>query len=385
MRRSLHKAGWILVKPGAWIENGTVEVVNDRIMGVSASRAGSQALDHGPGVIMPALINAHTHLSLSALRGQVDTGNGFTDWVKGLVSARSSLTFQEIVSAATRAAQKVKESGTGMVAEVGPLEPGVSAIRNCGLEGIVFTEVLGNSCEPPELPDDAHGVNFSVAGHGLHTTAPDVLQSLRAFAASRNNPFSIHLAESEEETEFLCGRNGVWADLITSRGIDFSHWDLTGERPVQRALRLGLLGPGTLAVHLLQATRNELTVLSSTGTSVCLCPRSNFLLHNRLPDINACLAAGLAPALGTDSLASSPSLSLFDEMAFISEHYADLAPDTLLAFATINGARALARPDLETVEPGRRARLIYADIEAISKKAAALQLVAGKPQQVHWL
>lgn len=385
MRRSLHKAGWILVKPGVWIENGTVEVVDGRIMGVSASRAGSQVLDHGPGVILPALINAHTHLSLSAFRGQIETRNGFADWVKGLISARSSLTSEEIVSAATRAAQNIKASGTGLVAEVGPLEPGASAIRNCGLEGIVFTEVLGNSCEPPELQDDARGVSFSVAGHGLHTTAPDVLQSLRAFALERNNLFSIHLAESEAETEFLSSGSGIWADFIASRGIDFSHWDLTSERPVQRALRLGLLGPGTLAVHLLQAARNELTVLSNTGTSVCLCPRSNFLLHNRLPDINACLAAGLAPALGTDSLASSPSLSLFDEMAFICEQYADLAPDTMLAFATINGAKALARPDLGIVEPGRRARLIYADIEATSRKAAALQLVAGRPQQVHWL
>ena len=142
MRRSLHKAGWILVKPGVWIENGTVEVMNGRITRVSASRAGSQALDHGPGVILPALINAHAHLSLSALRGQVDTRNGFTDWVKGLVSARSGLTSEEIVSAATRAAQNIKESGTGMVVEVGPLEPGASTIRDCGLEGIVFTEVL---------------------------------------------------------------------------------------------------------------------------------------------------------------------------------------------------------------------------------------------------
>ena len=193
-------------------------------------------------------------------------------------------------------------------------------------------------------------------GHGLHTTAPEVLQSLKTFALERNNLFSIHLAESEAETEFLSSGRGIWADFLASRGIDFSHWDLTSERPVQRALRLGLLGAGTLAVHLLQATRAEWTALSDTGTSVCLCPRSNFLLHNRLPDIKSCLAAGLAPALGTDSLASSPTLSLFDEMAFITEQYADLAPDTLLAFATINGAKALARTDLGTVEPGRRAR-----------------------------
>jgi cytosine/adenosine deaminase-related metal-dependent hydrolase len=362
-----------------------VEVADGRITSVGKARPGANAIDHGPGVIMPAMINAHTHLSLSALRGRLETGKGFIDWVQDLILARSRLSAEDISHAAARAAQVVKDSGTGFVAEVGPTEPGATATRASSLEGIVFTEVLGNSCETSALPNDDHGLYFSFAGHGLHTTAPELLKLVSSKVSSENRIFSIHLAESEAETEFLDSGKGRWAELLRCRGIDFAHWGIGGERPVQRALHLGLLGPRTLAVHLLQVQKSEMSVLANTGTSVCLCPRSNFLLHGQLPDISGFTSAGLAPALGTDSLASAPSLSLFAEMAFVSEKYTELSPDSLLAFATINGAKALGRPDLGTVEAGQSARLIYVDIAATSQQAAALELVAGKPERVEWL
>jgi len=385
MKPKIHRAGWILVKPGVWIENGAVEVRDGRITAVSKGRPGAGVVDHGPGVIMPAMINAHTHLSLSALRGQIEARDGFINWVKELISARAELSAEKVSEAAAMAAQEVRNSGTGFVAEVGPREPGATAMSSNELEGVVFTEVLGNSCEASALPKDCNGLSFSFAGHGVHTTAPNVLRSLRLAALNRKRGFSIHLAESEAETEFLECCNGPWAELLVSRGIDFDHWGIGAERPVQRAFRLGLLGPGTLAVHVLQVNTAEMSVLAETGTSVCLCPRSNFLLHGKFPDISGFLAAGLAPALGTDSLASTPSLSLFDEMAFVVERYPELSPDMLLAFATINAAKALGRPDLGTVEPGQRACLIYVDIAATSRQSAARELVAGKPNQVEWL
>jgi cytosine/adenosine deaminase-related metal-dependent hydrolase len=302
-----------------------------------------------------------------------------------LIVARSRLAADEIFEAASAGSREVRDSGTGFIGEVGPLEPGATAMRTNKLEGVVFSEVLGSSCETLALPRDCNGLSFSFAGHGLHTTAPRILRSLRSAALSRNNVFSIHLAESEAETEFLECCNGPWAELLTLRGIDFGHWSIGSERPVQRAFRLGLLGRGTLAVHLLQVNEAETSLLAQTGTSACLCPRSNLLLHRQLPDISGLLAVGLAPALGTDSLASTPSLSLFDEMAFVIERYPELSPDSLLAFTTINAAKALGRSDLGAVEPGKRARLIYVDLVAASRQAAALQLAAGKPERIEWL
>lgn len=385
MRRSFHKAGWIMVKPEIWIENGMVEVFDGRITAICGGKAGGQIRDHGPGVIMPALINAHTHLSLSVLHDRIVTKNGFVPWVKELIQTRAGLSYEDVSTAAAGAAQDLRDSGTALVAEVGPLEPGASAIKAADIEGIVFTEVLGNRPAFPVLPGDSNGLSFSFAGHGLHTTDPATLRTLRDAAIRRNNLFSLHLAESEAETEFLGTGRGSWAELLASRGIDISTWDIRGERPVQRADRLGLLSPKTLAVHLLQVTRKDMQTLAETGTSVCLCPRSNFTLHGRLPDIYGLLETGLAPTLGTDSLASNSSLSMFEEMAFLHANYPDLRPPTILALATTNGARALGRTDLGTAEPGQKARLIYVDLPANSRDEAALKLVSRKPQKVDFL
>jgi len=109
------------------------------------------------------------------------------------------------------------------------------------------------------------------------------------------------------------------------------------------------------------------------------------VLHHRLPDIDGFLTAGLAPALGTDSLASNFSSNMFDEMAFLHARYPDLKPEIVLAMATTNGAKALGRMDLGTAKPGQKARLIYVDLEANSREDAALQLISGKPQRVYWL
>jgi cytosine/adenosine deaminase-related metal-dependent hydrolase len=381
----LHKAKWVMVEPKVWIENGMVEVTSDRISAVGKARAGTEAYDYGSGVILPALINAHTHLSLSVLSGRMKSSNGFVDWVKELIETRPLCPPQEVLGAAVQAADLVKQTGTGLVAEVGPWEPGSESITSAGLEGIAFFEMLGNSPTLPDLPDERDGLSFSYAGHALHTTAPETLRAAKAAASELGTVFTFHLAESDAESEFLSTAAGSWADLLKSRGIDFTDWDLRSERPIARAERLGLLGPETLAVHVLDVDQPEMNVLARSGASICACPRSNLALHGRLPGIEEFFQAGINVALGTDSLASSPSLSLFDEMAFLGDNYPGLRPETALTMASINGARALRRSDLGSIKPGHTARLIFVELEADSAESAAQQLVSGRPTAVEWI
>jgi aminodeoxyfutalosine deaminase len=268
---------------------------------------------------------------------------------------------------------------------VGPLEPGTAAIAGAGLEGVVLNEVLGNDPAVPSLPDDSPGLSYSYAGHALHTTSPEILRALKSASKKRKSVFSLHLSESEAETEFLATGRGEWAGLLESRDIDFSDWDLKGERPVARAERLGLLGPETLAVHLLDVTPAEVGVLAESRTPVCVCPRSNLALHGKLPDIEAFMAAGLTVALGTDSLASAPSLDMFHEMSFVASKYPGLRPETILNMATTNGVTALGAQDLGTISTGKRARLIYVDLDADSAQAAASKLVSAEFQEVRWI
>lgn len=385
MKARLHKAKWVMVEPEVWIENGTVEVESDRISAVEKARVGADVSDHGSGVILSALVNAHTHLNLSVLSGRVKPSAGFVEWVKELIQVRTSFSAQETLAAATQAADLARQSGTGLVADVGPLEPGVECLTSVGLEGILFVEMLGNWSTLPDVPENRDGLFFSFAGHALHTTAPETLSAAKAAAAKRGAVCTFHLAESDAETEFLITGSGAWADLLKSRGIDFTDWDLRRERPVARAERLGLLGPDTLAVHVLEVDRDEVNVLARSGTPICLCPRSNLSLHGRLPSIEAFLDAGINVALGTDSLASAPSLSLFEEMAFVAENYPGLRPEAILGMASINGANALRRWDLGSIKPGKKARLIYVELEVDSAEGAARQLVSSRPTGVEWL
>ncbi len=385
MKPRLHKAKWVMVEPEVWIENGIVEVTSGRISALGKAHAGADVHDHGSGVILPALINAHTHLSLSCLSDRLRPGIGFVEWVKELIEARTAFSPQQILTAAIQAADLVRQTGTGLVAEVGPWEPGAAAIASAGLEGIVFLEMLGNCPALPDVPDNCNGLSFSFAGHALHTTAPETLRAVKAAAAKRECVCTFHLAESDAETEFLSTGAGSWADLLRSRGIDFNDWDLRSERPVARAERLGLLSPGTLAVHCLDVDRNDVNVLARSGPSICVCARSNLALHGRLPLIEEFLDAGINVALGTDSLASSPSLNLFEEMAFVADNYPSLRPEVILGMASINGAKALRRLDLGTIKPGQTAQLIFVELEADSAEGAAQQLVSSRPTGVEWL
>lgn len=187
-----------------------------------------------------------------------------------------------------------------------------------------------------------------------------LLQALKKESNAAKLPFSIHVAESDDETQFIKNKQGPWAEFLTSKGIDWSSWNIGGKSPISYIHHLGLLGPLTLAVHLLNVTKEDIQTIARTKTKVCLCPRSNFNLHNKLPDIKALLKQSIQPALGTDSLASCDSLNILDEMKFIKKHYPEISNETLFSMGTINGATALGLNDVTgTLSKGKKAHFIY--------------------------
>jgi cytosine/adenosine deaminase-related metal-dependent hydrolase len=128
---------------------------------------------------------------------------------------------------------------------------------------------------------------------------------------------------------------------------------------------LGLLDKNTLAVHLVFADEADMAILSEKQVHACICPRSNMHLHNTHPNVPMMMRAGLRLCLGTDSLASNNSLSLFDEMAFLSHHFPLIAPRDILKMATINGASALGfEGQFGSLTPGKMAAMIYVPVSA---------------------
>jgi aminodeoxyfutalosine deaminase len=356
------RAGWVVKDPWTILENAGVLAADGKIREVTAAGAAREPVtDCGPGILMPALVNAHLHLELSALKGRLPLGKGFAPWVAALLRERDSIGTPGLTAAARQAADLLPDLGTGAVGEVSTLGLTRDLLSSAGTAGVWFQEFLGTG-DPSLVLEKGFPLSFSAAGHAPHTTAPDLLVSLKHRARAVGLPFSIHAAESDVETAFIAGRAGQWHDFLAARGIDARTWPVGDKTPVAYLDDLKVLGPDTLGVHLLQVTDRDLAILAQTRTRICLCPRSNHHLHGRLPDICGMLEKNLAPALGTDSLASCDSLSLFDEMAFVRHHFPGLRPGDILAMATKNGADALGvAPHFGTLDPGRQAVLIYLD------------------------
>jgi cytosine/adenosine deaminase-related metal-dependent hydrolase len=365
---AVFKAGWVIKDSRTVLENAGIAVARGRITGILTTVPKDRAVkDCGPGILMPPLVNAHLHLELSALANRLPLGKGFAPWVTALLRERESIGNPAMIRAARAAVQALPGQGTGPVGEISTLGITRALLSDQATPGVWFREYLGTGRPDVTLVTDGP-LSVSAAGHAPHTTSPDLLTYLKNRTKKAGLVFSIHVAESDVEREFLAGNNPQWHDFLVQRGIDPTDWPVGNKTPVGYLNDLGTLGPDTLAVHLLQVTDTDLDLLAETRTRICLCPRSNVNLHGRFPDIPAMLDRGLAPALGTDSLASCGSLSLFDEMAFVRHHCPDLSPADMFAMATENGAQALGLADrFGTLAPGKRAEFIYLEQEASSR------------------
>jgi len=379
----LHRAGWVVQDPWNVIANGCVRVAAGQIQAVgpyaqmTAAIERVPVIDHGPGVLMPALINAHTHLELSGFKGQVDCSRGFGPWVRALLELRETHTPAELTAAAESGLREMTATGTGTLYEISSLGLTAATVARSGLSGFWALEVLGNASNEPDttLSDWPGAIQPTLAGHAPHTTAPALLAYLKQAVEAYKRPFSIHVAESAAEVEFIVRGRGAWAEFLTERGIDYSNWNLPARSPIAYLDTLGLLNERTLAVHVLQVDTDDLDILQQRQTPVCVCPRSNLALHGRLPDIPDMLARNILVGLGTDSLASTPSLNLFDEMAFVAIHYPALDPAQILAMATATGAAALGQPAEGRIVPGAAARLIYVPVSCATSKQLIETLV----------
>ncbi len=379
-----HRAAWIMATPSKILPNGYVITAGHKIIAIGQGQPSEcrKVIDHGPGVLMPGFVNAHTHLELGALKGRLPLGQGFQAWVEALIERRAALSDDALRRGVADGITELLDSGCAAAGEISSLGLSRALFLNSALTGVWFHEFLGADIDPSEAPkmrpaaDGAAGV--SAAGHAPHTTSPTLLKKLKKYTRQNGCVFSIHIAESEDEIEFLQTGKGQWADFLRARGIDFSDWGLPYPSPLHYIDRLGLVDAHTILVHLIRESKAALERIAEQGAWVCLCPRSNQNLHQRLPDVAAMRRAGVKLCLGTDSLASVDSLSLLDEMAFLARAVPSLPPDALLAMATINGARALGVDQyLGSLEPGKQGRMVYVEIDAPNANRLMEMLVNG--------
>ncbi len=353
------RAGRILtMDPGRpEIRDAGLLVREGRILAVGSWKdvaGGGIPRDLGPVTIVPGLVNAHTHLELSHLAGRVGLGQGFMAWADALFAVMREGRPGD--SAMDRAVLEAQASGTCCVADVvgRDFDAVRSVLRRRGVEGVLVREYSGRGREftPQPLP----GL-WSPGVHALYSTDCGFAQAVKRWCDARELPFSLHLAEVPGENELFLSGDGDFAGFVRDRRILPKGFAAPGMSAVRFAAELGLLNGRTLAVHCVQLDGDDVRILAQTGASVCLCPRSNRNIGVGDAPAAALFAAGIPLCLGTDSLASVPSLDLWDEVRAVRRL---LPPDIplieLMAMVTRNPARALGlEGDFGSLAEGRRA------------------------------
>jgi len=387
------RARFLVVDPWTIIEDGWITVTGTgvvRALGsvkANADKEGGYFDEEVDGVVAAAMVNAHCHAEFGAQAGKAPgAGDGLPGWVGRLLRIVADTSPDQRLGGMQRAAETLVKSGVGWVADINNSADSGPILEAAGLRGLVFHEIYDPAPRnAEELISQArsntqhHSRAFEsrVVPHTPHTCSKDMLLRLLK-DAQEHAPISIHLAEGPAEIAFLTEAAGPWADRLP--GIGWSPAiGVPGKRPIPWFDELGLLGPGLLAVHLVQATTDEAQLLADRRVRTVLCPSSNLHILDQLPNIGAMLEAGLQPGLGTDSPASHPDLNLRTDTKLISERFESVDTATLWAMATRWGAGALALDAAAgSLWPGRAPGLVALDCDPTEDP---LQVLTREPER----
>ena len=402
----VHRAAWVVPIAGPVMRDGWVAVDGGRIAGcgsASGAPVGKPApppFDRRPVAILPALVNAHTHLEFSYTRGMIPPCRSFAEWVSALVALRRTHqdpAAPQILDAARTAIAEARESGTGLVGDISNTLATVGLLREAQMPARVFHEVLGfnlpdpgavvrAACERLAALEPSDIVRVNITPHAPYSVAPAMFSEIERVLAGSEAVVSIHLGESPEEIVFLRSGGGGIRAALESIGAWNPAWTPPGCGPVEYVGKFGLLSERLLAVHGVQLTPREMAQLGLAGATLVTCPRSNRWVGAGSPPVEQFYASGVRVAIGTDSLASVEDLNLFAEMAEIRALGPRIPARAILESATRLGAEALGfGEDFGTIEPGKRAALIAVRVpDGVSDVEE--YLVSGiSPADVGWL
>lgn len=372
-----YHARWVVPVAQPPIEDATVAVQDERIAYVGQRSAAPRGTDVelGDAILLPGLVNAHTHLELTVMRGLLE-GLAFPEWISTLVAARRAVLDDEALRDSARLG--VTEGlHAGITTYADTCESGVvlGVMTEYGVRGIMYQEVFGPA---PEQCDGAmaelrarmrvHAANATgLVRAGISPHAPYSVSDALFAAAARESqregwPMAIHIAESEAESAFVERGAGAFADAHRARGIAVG---VRAVSPVALLERAGALTPETLLIHCVRASADDVTRIAHGRAAVAHCPASNAKLGHGIAPLRELLDAGVRVGLGSDSMASNNRMDILGEARLASILQSArcgrsdaVSAQEALALATIGGARALGLGDaIGTLDVGKQADL----------------------------
>ncbi len=265
-------------------------------------------------------------------------------------------------------------SGTTSIGDISSRYSSAECLKEVGLRGVAFREVLGLDpekeeealarvgCEAEAGRQPGPRLRLGISPHAPFSASGELYRRSLSLARRFGLPLSTHVAESPEEVEFLARGSGPLVRLLKRLGSPVECFEAPGMRPLEWLRGLGLLGYPSLLVHANYLSEIELGYIADSPASVCFCPRSHAFYGREGRPWGELLAGGASLCLGTDSLASNNSLSILDELRFLRQEDPALEPRDLFEMATVNGARALGlEAGAGRLAPGAPADFIAVD------------------------
>ncbi len=355
------------------LSNAFVAVEGGKIASVGAKKPEGvfeRVIDGKGGILMPGLVNAHTHVPMTAMRGYGD-GHDLHDWLNNFIfPVEAKWDDRAIRACADLGLMEMIASGTTCLCDmymntltIGQAVADAGLSANLGLGAVFFGETFspeacGDCAKSQELYDAWHGFDngrILVDGsiHAEYTSKPGVYEWVADFAKSHGLGINVHISETQTEHEECKARHG-------------------GLTPIQVMEKYGVLDVRCTAAHCVWTQPEDWAVMAARGVTAVHNPASNLKLGSGVAPIVELMKAGVNVALGTDGVSSNNTTDMFEDMKLAAILQNGVRRDPLaltaqdaLRFATVNGAKALGR-DTGSIEVGKQADLILLDADALN-------------------
>ncbi len=373
--------GAVLVRDGVIRDIGKVDMLKLRY-------PEEEVADFGLAALMPGLVDLHTHLENSVMRGIVHDVP-YTTWILSVAEKSSKMDVSDWYDSAILGGLDALSSGITCVADITVTGAACTATQKLGLRSVIYREVgamdkrrvdyamrmAENDIMHWREEVDSSRITIGVAPAAIYTCHPSVFGRVAEFANRENMPVAMHLAGSREENQFVRYGSSPFSvhDMDVKRGyVEIPPWLPTGTSPVRYALNWGAFETSNvLAIHCVHVDEEDVKKLKEYDVAVGVCPRCNAQLGMGVAPVNEFLRAGLRLGLGTDSPAATDSTDMLTEMrlGMLVQRAVDvnefLDSSTMLEMATMGGARALRLDDkIGSLDVGKRADVIAVDLSS---------------------